>query len=139
MFFDYPCCDDVLGHIKQKVCASVYHYMNYQNYKIDTESILKTFSGMIRYTCNNLEGKFVLLRAASALGVTEEIVEILLEIFDDIGIIKIKAKEEDFYQIEFLNTSELSKTMLSTKYSEFVELMNTINEYKNKFMVIDLT
>lgn len=138
MFFDYPCDEEVLNSVKQKVCANTFHYMNYQNYKADEEAILKTFSGMIRYTCNNLEGKFVLSRGATALGVTEEVIETLLEIFQDCEMIKINSREEDFYMIEFLNGIEISKTLHTPKYSEFVELMNTINDYKNKFMTIDL-
>lgn len=138
MFFDYPCDDEVLAQLKQAVCPSAYHYMNYQNYKINEEEILKTFSGMIRYTCNNLNGRFSLIRGASALGVTEEIIETLLEIFKDCGMIKINSREDEFYNIEFINTSELSKVLHCNKYSELIELMNTINDYKNNFMKIDL-
>lgn len=138
MFFDYPCDDEVLNSVKQKISANVFHYMNYQSYKADEEAILKTFSGMIRYTCNNLEGKFVLSRGATALGVTEEVVETLLEIFQDCEMIKIKTREEDFYNIEYLNGIEISKILQVPKYAEFVELMNTINDYKNSFMTIDL-
>ena len=138
MFFDYPCDDEVLGLIKQKVSANTYHYMNYQSYKADEEAILKTFSGMIKYTCNNLDGRFVLSRGATALGITDEAVESLLEIFQDCGMIKIISRSEDFYSIEFISGIELSKTLHSPKYAEFVELMNTINDYKNSFMTIDL-
>lgn len=138
MFFDYPCDDDILTNLKQTVCASTYHYMNYQNLKTDEEGILKTFSGMLRYTCNNLEGKFVLIRAAVALGVTEEVVEMLLEIFADCGMVKIISRENDFCNIEFASGIEISKALHSPKYAEFIELMNTINDYKNKFMTIEI-
>ena len=138
MFFDYPCCDDVYTNLKQTVCASSLHYMNYQNYKPDEESMLKSFASMIRYSCNNLEGKFALSRAASALGITEEIVETLLEIFEDCGMIKIKERNEEDYIIEFVSQIELSKALHTVKYAEFTELMNTINDYKNKFMTLDL-
>ena len=138
MFFDYPCDDDLMQSLKQTVCASALHYMNYQNYKVDEEALLKNFASMIRYSCNNLDGKFVLIRAASALGVTEEVVETLLEIFQDCGMIKITGRNDENYLIEFLAGVEISKALHTQKYAEFVELMNTINEYKNKFMIIDL-
>ena len=138
MFFDYPCDEGVLANLKQKACASAIHYMNYQNYKTDEEGILKAFASMIKYSCNNLEGNFVLLRAASALGITEEVVEILLEVFQDCGMIKIVSRESEAYKIDFVSGVELSKALHSMKYAEFVELMNTINDYKNKFMTIDL-
>ena len=80
----------------------------------------------------------MLSRGAIALGVSEEVVETLLEIFQDCEMIKIKSREDDFYIIEFINGIEISKTLHTPKYAEFVELMNTINEYKNHFMTIDL-
>lgn len=138
MFFDYPCSDDVYQNLKQTVCASALHYMNYQNYKADEEGILKSFASMIRYSCNNLEGKFALLRGASALGVTEEVIETLLEVFQEAGMIKILSREEDFYKIAMISEISLSKALNAVKYAEFSELMNTVNDYKNKFMMIEL-
>ena len=64
--------------------------------------------------------------------------EILLEIFQDAGMINIKTREQDFYQIDLKSEISLADTLHVQKYSEFVELMNTINDYKNKFMSIDI-
>ena len=62
----------------------------------------------------------------------------MLEMFEDTGMIKIKERNEDAFKIEFLQSVELSKALHTMKYAEFVELMNTINDYKNKFMTIDI-
>ena len=139
MFFDYPCNDDTLDYIKQQVCAESVHYMNYQNYKINEEEILKSFASMIRYCCNNLNGDFGLTRAASALGLTEEIIETLLEVFEESSMIKINRREENLYNISFITQIELSKTLHCIKYEEFVELIHTVNDYKNSFMKKDLS
>ena len=93
---------------------------------------------MIRYTCNTLEGDFNLERAASALGITGDVVETILEMFEDTGMIKITERGDDSFHIDFLEAVELSKALHTTKYAEFVELMNTINDFKYKFMTIDL-
>ncbi len=138
MFFDYPCDEDVYENLKQKVCASSIHYMNYQNYKPDEEGILKTFASMIRYACNNLEGNFVLVRAAAALGITEEAVETLLDLYNDCGMVKILARDENACKIDFIEGVELSKLLNSPKFAEFSELMDKINEYKNSFMTSEL-
>jgi hypothetical protein len=113
--------------------------MNYHDCKMDEEATLKSFASMIRYSCNNLGGKFVLSRAACALGVTEEIIETLLGIFSDCGMIKIVSAEEEFYMIESVGSVELSKAMHTAKYAELVELLNTVNDYKSKFMKMDLS
>ena len=138
MFFDYPCDEDVYNRLKQTVCATAYHYMKYQNYKIDDEAILKNFASMIRYASNNLNGDFNLIRAAKALGISEEAVEILFEIYQHCGMIKILSHSEAAYNIQLLAAVELSKIVQTSKYAEFIELMNTINDYKNSFMTLEI-
>ena len=138
MFFDYPANSDIYENMLKKASAKAIHYMHYQKFKPDEEAILKTFSGMIKYTCNTLDGSFDLTRAAAALGLTEEISECLLEIFEEVGMIKIKDRLENKYEISFVSTVELSKALQTPKYAEFVELLNTVNDYKNKFMTADL-
>lgn len=138
MFFDYPADEDILQSLMTSVSPDVIHYMNYQRGKYSEENILKMFSGMIKYTCNNLDGNFALERAASALGVTGDVIETLLEMFEDVEMIKITERGEDCFKIKFLNAVELSKTLHTAKYAEFVELMNTINDYKHKFMTMDV-
>ena len=93
---------------------------------------------MIKYACNNYNGEFSLTRAASALGVTEEVVEILLEIFEESGMIKILQQNESSYTIEFLSGVEISKALHSAKYTEFIDLLTSINNYKNEFMTAEL-
>ncbi len=138
MFFDYPADSDILQTIMQTTGADSVHYMKYSNTKKQNEAILKTFSGMLRYTCNNLNGIFNINRAASALGITNAATETLLEAFEDALMIKIKERNEDSFIIEFLNTIELSKIVHTGKYKEFTELLTTINNYKNSFMKIDI-
>lgn len=138
MFFDYPAEDDIMQSVMQTVAPDVVHYMNYNQKIHSEETILKTFSGMIKYTCNNLDGLFNLTRAASALGVTNQVIETLLEMFEDVQMIKIAERDDNAFSIEFINSVELSKILHTEKYSEFVEMMNKINEYKNKFMTMDL-
>lgn len=138
MFFDYPADEDVLNSVMQTVSPSSIHYMNYSCSDKEYENILKTFSGMLRYTCNSLNGEFNLSRAAAALGVTDIVIEMLLEIFEDTGMIKIETRSENLFSVKFVNTIEISKAMHVPKYAEFAELMNTINDYKNSFMTMEL-
>lgn len=138
MMFDYPADEDILQNLMVKVSPDAIHYMNYQRNKCSEEALLKTFSGMIRYTCNTLDGDFNLERAASALGITSDVVETILEMFEDTGMIKIVERGDDSFKINFLDAVELSAALHTIKYAEFVELMNTISDYKYKFMTMDL-
>ena len=69
---------------------------------------------------------------------TNVIAETLLEMFEDANMIKIAERLEEVFKIEFIQTVELSKVIHTTKYAEFIELLNTINDYKNKFMTVDV-
>jgi len=134
MFFDYPADEEIMQAVINAVSPDAIHYMNYVSQNNIEENILKIISGMIRYTCNTLNGVFILNRAASALSITEETVETLLELFEEANMIKITQRNEKDYNIEFVSTVELSKLTQTSKYAEFVELMNTIKEYKNGCM-----
>lgn len=134
MFFDYPADDDVMQSILHTTVPDAIHYMNYSAVEHREESVIKMFSGMIKYTCNNLDGEFNLSRAACRLGVTNAVIETLLEMFEDVGMIKIVERCEESFRIEFVAAVELSKTLHTPKYAEFVELMNNVREYKNKWM-----
>ncbi len=138
MFFDYPCSEDIYDKVRQSACANALHYMNYQNFKPDINGIIKSFNGMIRYCCNNQNGIFVLPRAAAALGITDEAVELLLDMFEEAGIIKINSREENLYKIETISGNEIHNITEASKYEEFAELMDNINEYKNSFMKMEI-
>lgn len=138
MFFDYPCSEDLYDKIRQTVCATAVHYMNYKTYRTDINFVLKNFAGMIKYCCNNQDGKFDIERASAAIGVTDEISELLLEIYADSGMIKIQSNEGNVYYIEMCETADLDKITGTVKYEELAELLNTINDYKNSFMSIEL-
>ena len=138
MFFDYPADSDVLDTIIQTAAADSVHYMSYTSEKGQEESILKTFSGMIRYTCNNLDGVFDLTRGASALGITNAATETLLEIFEDAGMIKINERSEKSFSIIFQKTIELTQAIHTAKYKDFAEQIKAINSYKNSFMTADI-
>ena len=138
MFFDYPAHDDIFDSLMRTVAPDTVYYKNYNHKLHSDEAVLKTFSGLIRYACNTLDGRFELTRAAAALGVTNEVIETLLEMFEDAQMIKILARDENIFSIEFVNSVELTKLLHTAKYSEYLELMRTINEYKNKFMTIEI-
>ena len=138
MFFDYPSDDNIMQYIMQTVAPDSIHYMNYNKTKPSEEQILKNFSGMIRYTCNTLHGEFNVDRAACALSITNEIIEVLLEMFEDAKMIKILDNHDNIYTINFINSTELSNLLHSPKYAEFTELICSINDYKQKYTTAEL-
>ncbi len=138
MFFDYPADDEIMDSVMTKTLPSVIHYMSYQTPNNIEESIIKTFSGMIRYTCNNLNGELNIERAASALSITNDLVDILLDMFQDVSMIKIKSHSNNIYTIQFIAAAELSQIVSIPKYAEYSEALQLIYEYKEHYMSLEL-
>ena len=140
MFFDYPASEDIYNKLLKNVAPSAIHYMNYipKNKTEYDETMMKTFSGMIKYTCNNLNGTFDIVRAAAAVGITEDIAEIILEMFEDCGMIQIISRNEENFIVKFLTTIELSKLLTIPRYAEYTELVNSANDYKNRIFQSDI-
>ncbi|MCQ2740173.1 MAG: single-stranded-DNA-specific exonuclease RecJ [bacterium] len=134
MFFDYPSSDDLYDKIKQSVCAKALHYMYYPDLAQNENEIIKNCASMIRYSCNKQDGNFVLERAAAALGLTEEIAEVLVELYAELGMIRIIERDEGAIKIAFVGNCDISKISSSVKYEEFIELLNSVKEYKSNFM-----
>ena len=74
--------------------------------------LIKLFAGMIKYACNNLEGKLELSRASSALGVNDIVIETMLEMFEDIKMIKILERNENFYILKYLEQNYKDKQII---------------------------
>lgn len=130
MFFDYPPTQDLLEAIIKISGAKAVHFMNYMPAKLDEKELLKTFSAMIKFTCNNKDGMFNLLNCAGFLGLTKEVVESLLEVFEQAGMIEIKNAGEVDYKIEFTNAIELPKALHTIAYKDFLEQYKLIEGFR---------
>ena len=133
MFFDYPPTDEIMQDVMNKVNPIRIHYMNYDIRKEQSFDYLKTMAGMIKYVCNSKDGKFDLNSSACFLGITNNLVEIILEMFEDIGGINIKERAEDYFVLEYLKPVDTDKLKQSDNYqlycSSLEEIFNLRNEY----------
>ncbi|MBR1942855.1 single-stranded-DNA-specific exonuclease RecJ [bacterium] len=133
MFFDYPPAEEIFNEIINNVSPRHIHYMAC-NFKNDEQNILKTISGMIKFTCNNKNGKFELEKAASFLGLTVECIETLLQIFETCKMISVKEKNENEYNLKFIKNIELSQVLHCTDYIYFKELLSDIASFREELM-----
>ena len=134
MFFDYPPTQDILENIIKTVSPRHIHYMACDVQKFDEQYILKTFSGMVKYVCNNKDGIFNIEQAASFLAVTNECIDILMQIFNECRMISIKESNEEFYTISFLNNIELAQVLHSSKFNDFKEELIFIAKFKENML-----
>lgn len=138
MFFDYPADRNAFDKIVETANPTSIHFMNYDLKILDDEEFLKTVYGMLKFACNNNDGKVELRRCASYLGKSYEVFYLLFSIFEDCGIIRIKEKNPDLYVIEIADNYDLSSILLSKKYEELTDLISECEEFQKSLLEDDL-
>lgn len=138
MFFDYPPSEEIFDSIIESVSPRHIHYMACNFTKFDEHDIIKTLSGMVKYTCNNRNGEFDLAKSASFLGLTIDCVECLLSILEQCKMIKIVEKNIDNYKIEFVGNVELSHITGCIQYKKFKDLLLEIEDCKCAFLTKEI-
>lgn len=139
MFFDYPPCPEIFDEMLQAITPRHLHFMNYEIKKLDENEFLKTFAGMLKFAHNNLNGLFNLERSASFLAQTEESVIELLNVFEECKMIKILNKGPNEYKIEFLASTDISKTLHTHSYKEFLSQILATQEYRTSLLEVELS
>ena len=123
MFFDYPPSDDIMHDIMERVNPVRIHYMSYDLNKAMEFDYIQTFMGMIRYVCNKKNGIFDLNNSACFLGITNDMTEVLLDLFNDCGGIKILERADDYFRISYLRTPLKSELRNNENYEIFNNLL----------------
>lgn len=133
MFFDYPPSAEIMSEVITKASPSRAHFMKYEVDEVQRFNYIKTFMGMIKYVCNSRGGKFDLNSSACFLGITNYMVELLLQVFEDNGSIVIKDRGEDCFVIEAKSLTTENCT-LSESYQEFSDMLSEVVETQQEFM-----
>lgn len=138
MFFDYPADRKTFENILEQASPTRIHFMNYEPKILDEQEFLKTFSGMVKFATHNNNGCIDLIRCASFLGKSIEVFQKLLELYEEVGFIKILDKNDNFYNIELLGIDDLSKVLHSEKYSEIFDLIIECEAFQKSLLEDDL-
>ena len=139
MLFDYPADKETFDKILNQTTPLAIHFMNYDLKFMDEEEFLKTVCKMLKFACHNNDGKVELKRCASFLGKSYKVFELLFSIFDDIGLIKIKEQNKDYYVIDFAGDgSELTQALHSPKYAILSDLIEECEEFQRTLLEDDL-
>ena len=139
MLFDYPADKETFDKILNQTTPLAIHFMNYDLKFMDEEEFLKTVCKMLKFACHNNDGKVELKRCASFLGKSYKVFELLFSIFEDIGLIKIKEQNKDYYVIDFAGDgSELAQALHSPKYAILSDLIEECEEFQRTLLEDDL-
>lgn len=141
MLFDYPASESIMHNIVEKTNAKIFHFMNYDNKKIDALEIVKKVSGMLKYACNPDSGKngeIGICDVSNYLAVSDEVSELCIDMLESMGMFEIVDKTSNVYKIEFLHAVELSKIKESEMYEELLLELQKIYDYRQKLCTMPL-
>ncbi|MBQ3819266.1 single-stranded-DNA-specific exonuclease RecJ [bacterium] len=139
MFFDYPADRTTYDYILEKTNPSALHFMSYDYKEFDDAEFLKTVIGMLKYAHKNNNGKIELIRCASFLGISYEVLELLFTILQEAEIIKIKEKTSDYYTIEMMSEYDISKVLHSKGYPQLIGLIDECREFQKNLLEEELS
>ena len=133
MFFDYPSNREEFEDIINSIQPKKIHFMNY---RIDEnlENYIKQINGMIKYCSNKMSGNIDLSRFSYALGVSENFIQITLEILENIGSITILDIDKISYIKSFNYDDFKNDSMFEILKEEFENIVN----YKKTLLNCDL-
>lgn len=138
MFFDYPPTEELMGNILSQVNPIRIHFMNYDCEKESDFDYIKTISGMIKYVCNSKDGIFDLNSSASFLGLTNNLIEIMLEMFEDCNGIKILERTENNFKIEYIQPISPEEIEKCDNYQTYKTMLDEIFSKREEYINADI-
>lgn len=138
MFFDYPADRETFDRILEETSPKCLHLMNYEIKYFDDAEFMKTFAGMLKFAANNNGGRVELLRCASHLGKSIKLIELMFELFEEAGFIKILERGAEEYKIEFLGISDLEKVLHSSKFALILDMAEECEHFQKSLLEDDV-
>lgn len=122
MFFDYPADKESFEYILQEASPQSIHLMHYNIKYFNDKEFLKTINGMLKFACNNNNGKIELLRCASFLGKSLELIKTFLDLLEECSVISIVERNDRYFIVRLVENSDISSVLHNPKYEEILNL-----------------
>ncbi len=139
MFFDYPADSEAFHQILSDTSPKSIHLMNYEIKYFEDIDFIKTFAGMLKFASNNNNGNVELLRCASHLGKSLKLVELMFNLFEDEGFIKILEKDNHHYKIEYSGINDFEKILHSSKYALISDMAEECELFQKSLLEDDIS
>lgn len=138
MFFDYPADRNTFDKIISETNPMAVHFMNYEIKYFDEKEFINTVFGMLKFACNNNSGKVEFRRIASYWGKSYAVFELLFNIFEEIGLIKITEKAKDFYRVEIISSVDTFAVLHNIKYTALIDMIDECEQFQKSLLEDDI-
>lgn len=130
MFFDYPASVEEFANIIENIKPKKIHFMKC-NIDENIENYIKQLVGMIKYCSSKLEGKLETEKISNALGVSEEFVQIAIEILESLETIEFDENNAIKYLKPFNWENFKNHSMFEVLNEEFERIIQFKNDMQN--------
>ena len=93
---------------------------------------------MVKYAAHNNGGKLELIRCASFLGRSVELIENLLELFEQTEFIEILDRNSLLYSIKLLGKNDLNEILTHPKFLDILNISEECELFQNMLLEDDL-
>ena len=139
MFFDYPADRDSFESIIREASPDSIHFMNYNIKYFDDKEFLKTIGGMLKFACHNNNGKVELLRCASFLGKSVQLVRSFLDLLEKCSVISISERNEKFYTVQISDGADMTAVLHNPEYGEILNLAEDCELFQKSLLEDDIS
>ncbi|MBR6098525.1 single-stranded-DNA-specific exonuclease RecJ [bacterium] len=139
MFFDYPADKETFESIIRTASPKAIHFMNYDIQYYDEKDFLKNIAGMIKFACNNNGGKIDLIRCASFLGKSVNMIKLFLDLAEENGILNISEKNNEYYIVTNFSAENMPNMLKSPKYNDIAGIAEECEYYQKSLLEDDIS
>lgn len=138
MFFDYPADKISFGKIIREARPDSIHLMHYNVKYYDDKEFLKTISGMLRFACHNNNGKVELLRCASFLGKSVQLICAFLDLLEKYSVISVSEKTDKFYVVQINEGTKSGAVLHCPEYENILNMAEECELFQKSLLEDDV-
>lgn len=139
MFFDYPADREAFESVIRAASPDSIHFMNYNIKYFDDKEFLKTISGMLKFACHNNSGKVELLRCASFLGKSVQLVRAFFDLLEKCSVISVTERNEKFYTVKMCDSADMSAVLHNPEYGEILNMAEECELFQKSVLEDDIS
>ncbi len=134
MFFELPACENLMKEILEKANPKVIHIMNFQATFKPVDELIKIICGMLKYAHSNKDGTVRVEEISSRLALTDNMVELGINILEKVQSIKINELENGNLKFEFISGFDQSLIKNYEEYDSFVLEYANIEKFRHELL-----
>lgn len=139
MLLDFPCDVEILSSLVKNTDAKVIHLIGKKPQDTNSQQLIKTLSGMLKYAHTNMDGKVNLVDLAIKLFTSNSVINACIELLNKAKIIKINNKNQNYLEFEFVKSTDMASIVNLSEYQFLNNALSKENGFKKHLASLELS